>query len=462
MGQYVNRFELERAEDNRFDLRMFVSRSPSGDLDPHSFRRRILEVPDDAILRIRATAAARAQITFVADPLAQAGFSLYRLVRTGQPAENPAGDGESIENEYFRLSPSPRGLKIDDLKNNQTLEIYFEDDGDRGDEYNFDPVADSAPISTPASISARVTERGAVRSRVAVSFVYNLPAALTKDRKNRAPETVEVRIHLTATIYARTRADRFRRGDRQSRARPSLPRRPLDADRHCGIDLRHEFRNRPPFARSDRAGWRYRRYLSDRAASDVHRGPVGGVFGGRDEPRHLRDRGPARRRGHDNSADAAQMRRLAFARRPCDAPWRCGPGIRDARRAGNRRASFSICRDHMARCVRRRRRRATEPGVRVSAAHVPGTLDDGRAGESAMRMRQSARGIFHRARDGTRRRLHRARVQRFRIAGDRALRLRPRPQSSTGRSRGPAVDKASSSNGAATVPSNWSCGPFRS
>ena len=201
MGQYVNRFELERAEDHRFDLRMFVSRSPSGDLDPHSFRRRILEVPDDAILRIRATAAARAQITFVADPLAQAGFSLYRLVRTGQPSENPAGDDESIENEYFRLSPSPRGLKIDDLKNNQTLEIYFEDDGDRGDEYNFDPVADSAPISTPASISARVTERGAVRSRVAVSFVYNLPAALTKDRKQRASETVEVRINLTATIY---------------------------------------------------------------------------------------------------------------------------------------------------------------------------------------------------------------------------------------------------------------------
>ena len=88
------------------------------------------------------------------------------------------------------------------MKNNQTFEIYFEDEGDRGDEYNFDPVADSAPISTPASISARVTERGAVRSRVAVSFVYNLPAALTKDRKNRAPETVEVRINLTATIYA--------------------------------------------------------------------------------------------------------------------------------------------------------------------------------------------------------------------------------------------------------------------
>ncbi|MGH7923311.1 MAG: hypothetical protein ACREQH_01815, partial [Candidatus Binatus sp.] len=205
MGQYVNRFEIERSGDNRFDLRMFVSRSPAGDLDPHSFRRRILEVPDDAIIRIRATAAARAQITFVADALAQAGFSLYRLVRSDELAAdaptNPA-ESHSIENEYFRLSRSPRGLKIDDLKNDKALELYFEDDGDRGDEYNFDPLADSAPLSTPVSIEARVIERGPVRSRIAVSLVYSLPQALATDRKARAPETVEVPIELTATIYA--------------------------------------------------------------------------------------------------------------------------------------------------------------------------------------------------------------------------------------------------------------------
>src|ERR1019366_2880227 len=55
MDQYVN----------RFDLRVFVSGSPVGDLDPDSFRRRILELADEAILRIQVTEAARAQITFV-------------------------------------------------------------------------------------------------------------------------------------------------------------------------------------------------------------------------------------------------------------------------------------------------------------------------------------------------------------------------------------------------------------
>jgi mannosylglycerate hydrolase len=202
MGQYVNRFELERAGDDRFDLRMFVSRSPAGEIEPNAFRRRILEVPDEATIRITATAAARANVTFVADGIAQAGFSLYRLERADGPAGKAASETESIENEFFRIAPSARGLKIDDLKNGRTSEIYFEDDGDRGDEYNFDPVTDSAAITEPASISARVVERGAVRSRIALSVILNLPVALTKDRKARAPQTVEVGIQLTATIYA--------------------------------------------------------------------------------------------------------------------------------------------------------------------------------------------------------------------------------------------------------------------
>ncbi len=92
-------------------------------------------------------------------------------------------------------------MRIDDLKNNGDLEIYFEDDGDRGDEYNFDPVTDSAPISGPVSIAARVIERGTVRSRLALSLVYSLPSALTADRAARATETVETPIQLEATIY---------------------------------------------------------------------------------------------------------------------------------------------------------------------------------------------------------------------------------------------------------------------
>ena len=57
-------------------------------------------------------------------------------------ASDDAAGGESIENEYFRLNPSPRGFEIDDLKNHKTVEVHFEDDCDRDDEHNFDPVAE--------------------------------------------------------------------------------------------------------------------------------------------------------------------------------------------------------------------------------------------------------------------------------------------------------------------------------
>jgi hypothetical protein len=40
-------------------------------------------------------------------------------------ASNDVGGGESIENEYFRLNPSPRGFEIDNLKNHKTVEVSF-------------------------------------------------------------------------------------------------------------------------------------------------------------------------------------------------------------------------------------------------------------------------------------------------------------------------------------------------
>jgi mannosylglycerate hydrolase len=204
MGQHVNGFELRRVDPNRFELDLLMARSPSEDFDAPGFRREILAVPDAAALKIHATSAARARVAFVDDAIAQAGFSLYRLERDepASVAPSAASDSQSVENEYYRLEASARGLTIQDLKSGRSLELYLEDDGDRGDEYNFDPVADSPPIAAPESIAARVLERGAVRSRLGLSLVYRLPAALASNRQSRAAETVEVRVELVATIYA--------------------------------------------------------------------------------------------------------------------------------------------------------------------------------------------------------------------------------------------------------------------
>jgi 2-O-(6-phospho-alpha-D-mannosyl)-D-glycerate hydrolase len=207
MGRFVNRFELRHIANNRFKLDLYVSRNALSDLNLADFKRRIAELPDAATVVIHATSAARAGVVFVADELAQAGFSFYRLVREEGPAhrEEPPRDapaGESIENEYYRLVPSARGLSIQDLASGKSFELSFEDDGDRGDEYNFDPVPGSRTIAEPLSIAAHVLERGSARSRLGLSLVYRIPAGLDPRRKARAEAAVEMPIEVAATLYA--------------------------------------------------------------------------------------------------------------------------------------------------------------------------------------------------------------------------------------------------------------------
>src|SRR3984957_15917662 len=175
-GRTVNRYEITTAPDGRPQGNLFVSRAAFSDLDLAEFQHAIrTRIPDSGSVRIHATSAARCIISFVADDLAQTGFSFYRIVRDDSAAvEATVNQVASIENEFFRLTPPPRGLAIRDLARNTSMELYFEDDGDRGDEYNFDPVlvGDSAPIATPASISASLVDNGPVRKRLRLALVF--------------------------------------------------------------------------------------------------------------------------------------------------------------------------------------------------------------------------------------------------------------------------------------------------
>jgi mannosylglycerate hydrolase len=203
-GRTVNRFEIATASDGRPQVNLFMSRAAFSDLDLEEFRHAIrTSIPDSGSVRIHATSAARCTISFVADDLAQTGFSFYRLVRDDSAAspENiePVA---SIENEFFRLTPTPRGLEIRDLARNTAMELYFEDDGDRGDEYNFDPVGEGASIAVPASISASIVDNGRVRRRIKLSMTFEVPASLAADRGERSSEREQLDVALTATLYA--------------------------------------------------------------------------------------------------------------------------------------------------------------------------------------------------------------------------------------------------------------------
>ncbi len=205
-GRTVNRYEIVKASDGRAQVNLFMSRAAFSDLDLEGFRHAVrAEIPDSGTVRIHALNAPRCKLSFVADDLAQAGFSSYRLVRDDSRAsEAIAGpqSASSIENEFFRLTPTSRGLEIRDLKHNSSMELYFEDDGDRGDEYNFDPVPETAAIVEPASISARVLDDGRYRRRINVAMVFDVPAGLAGDRRSRSQEREKMSIDLCATLHS--------------------------------------------------------------------------------------------------------------------------------------------------------------------------------------------------------------------------------------------------------------------
>ncbi|MGH7950233.1 MAG: hypothetical protein ACREQF_13480, partial [Candidatus Binataceae bacterium] len=162
--------------------------------------RRIATVVEE----LDTTRSDRCRLSFVADNLEQAGFTYFRLEGddVGAPgALNAPSRVDAIANEFYRLSPSARGVAIEDRKSGRCIELYFEDDGDRGDEYNFDPVAGTSPVVQPATMAARVVEAGAVRSRMMINLTYELPDALTPDRRERASDTTELRIEVVATLF---------------------------------------------------------------------------------------------------------------------------------------------------------------------------------------------------------------------------------------------------------------------
>src|SRR6202043_2945630 len=97
-----------------------MSRAAFSDIDLEDFRQAIrTRIADSGSVRIHATSAARCTVSFVANDLAHTGISFYRLIRDDSAAVPASPDPvASIENEFFRLTPAPRGLEIRDLTRN--------------------------------------------------------------------------------------------------------------------------------------------------------------------------------------------------------------------------------------------------------------------------------------------------------------------------------------------------------
>ena len=76
--------------------------------------------------------------------------------------------------------------------------LRLTDEGDRGDSYNFGPLAGDHPVDRPTSVNVSVLEAGPLRGRVRIDRTYQIPVGVdSADRDRRLPELVE---QLVSTV----------------------------------------------------------------------------------------------------------------------------------------------------------------------------------------------------------------------------------------------------------------------
>src|SRR5262249_57066755 len=126
------------------------------------------------------------------DDLPGPGVRSYGMF--GGEAEAAAEDAVTsgpgfIENRHWRVSAARDGRicvlrRADRVSIDDAFRIVSE--GDRGDEYNFDPVADSPPVERPARVRVRVTHAGTAAATLSLDSTYRVPESLAPDRARRA------------------------------------------------------------------------------------------------------------------------------------------------------------------------------------------------------------------------------------------------------------------------------------
>jgi len=211
-GLYANGIGWRRAGD-RLDVRVRLGETPEAGFDVEAERRALQAALADESLRevaVEAFEAPRLRVRFV-DGLPGHGLRLYRVARgparTPEPllAEALPGGGGAIENASWRVEADAagrvtlwsrrHGLRIDDA-----LRIVSE--GDRGDEYNFDPVPGGELVAAPdrARVRARRVSGGEVALRL--DLVYRVPEALAPGRAARGARRVALPVRLELRLLA--------------------------------------------------------------------------------------------------------------------------------------------------------------------------------------------------------------------------------------------------------------------
>jgi alpha-mannosidase len=208
LGYHVNEVtSLREAERLRVRARLGVT--PRGELDVEATRLRLTrELADPAVqsVEVEAWRPPRLRLRFV-DELPGHGLRAYRVFRgqaraagDGALASGRGADGSGwIENEHWHVSAAPDGRvrlvhRADGVAIEDALRVVSE--GDRGDEYNFDPVPAVQVSESLGRARVRVARAGAAGATLEIAARLRVPESLAPDRAARSGKSVALPVSL--------------------------------------------------------------------------------------------------------------------------------------------------------------------------------------------------------------------------------------------------------------------------
>jgi mannosylglycerate hydrolase len=209
---HVNAVRTRRRGD-RLEVRVRLGETREPGFDVAAEKRALAaELADESVaaVAVEAVRPPRVRLRF-RDELPGQGLRVYRVARGAARPSEPlrvdalAGGGVAIENASWRVEVDGHGrvalharrlgVRIDDA-------LRLVSEGDRGDEYNFDPVAGGEVVERPERVRVRGLGPSGGEVGIRITATYRLPAELAASRDGRARRRVALPVELEIRLAA--------------------------------------------------------------------------------------------------------------------------------------------------------------------------------------------------------------------------------------------------------------------
>jgi alpha-mannosidase len=212
-GAALRAVRWRRAGERRLEVELRLA--AAGDVPVEGAKaelRALLASGDFDRVRLRAARVPRVRLRF-ADELPGHGLRGYRVHpgRVGQsaaPSELSAarspGGGARLENTVWRVEAAGDGrIALTHLPSGRSVAdaIRIVSEGDRGDEYNFDPVPEGVRVDTPERVRVSV-EEGESEASLVLAARYRVPRELDASRRSRSRRSVALPVELGLRLRA--------------------------------------------------------------------------------------------------------------------------------------------------------------------------------------------------------------------------------------------------------------------